>query len=332
MARMLVGTLEGLFSISSEDPLSPLTPILLAQECDYGEIRCPVLRDRDDPTLLYLATTRRGVMRSEDNGRSWQESNEGLIYKEVWWISQQPFTGYLFAGTGPVSLYRSVDKGIHWDELKNIKMAEGRADWFLHLPPYFPRMRDISFGARDQLTFACAIEEGWITKSIDGGENWIACREGLNPDVHALTFVPEDPQILIAATGDGLYRSCDAGATFTRCYEVDKPYVTHVLSDSRLPSTIFVVASNNLPRHWRTSVGAGTGFFVSRDKGRSWSQIIVGAPEYISSGAHGVLWDPFDSNVVHIGLSDGSIWRANLDGKVQLVRSDLLSITSIAIA
>ncbi|TAN25642.1 MAG: hypothetical protein EPN30_04800 [Actinomycetota bacterium] len=332
MATMLIGTSQGLYAKSLDENTDSASQVAFADNHKYGDIRSPVVCDSEDSKRLYLGTTRSGIWRSDDGGTSWTEINDGLVHKEVWWLAQQAETGHLYAGTGPAGLYKSIDQGRHWEEFDNLWQVEGRADWHLHLPPYFPRMRNIAFAHNDPSVIVCAIEEGWLIRTSDGGNSWSASRHGLNPDVHTVTIMPDDPHIVLAATGDGLYRSTDSGITFARCAGIDKPYVTHVLSNPKAPKMVFAVASDNRPRYWRMDEGAGTGFFLSSDSGRWWCEITAGVPPYVHAGSYAATWDPIDEHIIHVGLGDGSVWRVDLDGSASQWQAGFPSVTALAIS
>ena len=70
---LYVGTTDGLFQARSNGNGTKATRLGL-QGC--GTLRCPIVIDRMDPQCLYAATSRRGVLRSEDGGGSWQEVND----------------------------------------------------------------------------------------------------------------------------------------------------------------------------------------------------------------------------------------------------------------
>ncbi len=329
MPTLLIGTPDGLFAKPLDRSSDPY--LLGMGGGGFGAIRSMVVPDLQDPRLIYVSTTRAGVWHSEDAGSSWQEVNQGLVYKEVWSLARQPNTGDLYAGTGPAALFRSKDDGSSWEEFEYLRSIEGRSDWFLHLPPFFPHIRDVAFSHGDSSLVVCAVEEGGILMTNDAGGNWVNVRDGICSDVHSVAMMADNAKILLAATGDGTYRSTDGGSNFELCAGIDKHYSTHVLTDVRLPHTVVAIASDNQPRHWRTSTGAGTGFFVSSDSGASWLRLAGEVTGYLQAGAHASIWDPFDERYVFAGLSDGSIWRLGLSGSAELWHSGLPPATALAI-
>jgi photosystem II stability/assembly factor-like uncharacterized protein len=77
-----------------------------------------------------------------------------------------------------------------------------------------------------------AVEVGGVLRSDDGGASWALARGSdgnpdlsgppepfVYPDIHDLAVHPSDPDLVIAATGAGLYRSDDGGATWALLYD-----------------------------------------------------------------------------------------------------------------
>src|SRR5581483_7689139 len=79
-------------------------PIGLQSE---GGVRARVLVDQSDSSLVFCGTAKGGMFRSPDGGKSWEEINKGITYKEIWSMVQRPDTGEIIIGTGPVSIYKS---------------------------------------------------------------------------------------------------------------------------------------------------------------------------------------------------------------------------------
>ena len=328
MASVLIGTVGGLYLKHVGDSSEPVH--VGFGDNGFGTIRSIVV-DQRDARRIYLSTTRTGVWRSDDGGDSWREMNQGLIYQEVWSLEQQTGTGDLFAGTGPACLFKSSDNGESWQEFEGLRSVEGRSEWFLHLPPYFPHIRGIAFCESDSSVVICGVEEGGIVTTSDGGDSWSNFRKGICDDAHSVATMPDDAHTILVATGDGTFISTNGGEGFARCSGVYKSYSTHVLTNSQLPGAGLVVAGRNQPRHWRTDKGADTGFFVSRDSGSSWFEITEGVPAHLHGGAHAACWDPFNVGRAFVGLSDGSIWSLTVNGEAKLWLSGLFAVTALAV-
>lgn len=314
MSTLLIGTTDGLFETPFDG--SEFAPSLIGFTGNHdGAIRAQIIRDIHDPDRLYLATVRSGVWRSNDRGHSWTEMNNGLTYKEVWWIEQHPMTGELYAGTGPVAIFRSRDGAEHWEEIEELRSAPGRAEWFLHIPPFFARIRTISLSPEDPDIIYCAIEEGWLIRSFDGGKSWENLRDVIGHDSHVAAVVPRHHNRVLAATFQGVFLSDDAGNTFTKCDQFDTNYVTELNVHPHAPNRVYGAGALNMPNQWRTDKGADTRMYVSDDAGSSWSRLMNGLPNSVHGGPRAAAVDPSDPDVYLVGTTDGDIWITRNAGK-----------------
>ena len=76
--------------------------------------------DRARAGVLYVAA-RDGIHRSEDGGKTWVALNDGLSTTNIRSLAQSPTDPNLFyAGTNGSGLYRSVDRGMHWEARPSI--------------------------------------------------------------------------------------------------------------------------------------------------------------------------------------------------------------------
>ena len=108
---LLIGTTDGALRAERTGREFRVSPFGLEQ---FGGMRCPIVVDCSDPNTLYAGTMSSGVQRSRDGGRSWQAINDGLTKPEIWWLTQHPKTGDLWAGVSPAAIFKST-----WDsELK----------------------------------------------------------------------------------------------------------------------------------------------------------------------------------------------------------------------
>jgi photosystem II stability/assembly factor-like uncharacterized protein len=143
---------------------------------------------------------------------------------------------FTLAGTEPASIFVTHNGGASWipcPEIEELAQAHG---WHLPYSPAAGCVRSFAIhgsGAYDALVYA-AVEVGGVLYSTDSGETWslIEGSDGnpdvyrpfgtnIHPDVHSIRLHAAAPHILTAATGGGLYRSTDSGATWRclyRCY------------------------------------------------------------------------------------------------------------------
>ena len=163
-----------------------------------------------DPTILFGGTTG-GMYRSEDGAMSWKRINNGLIPESELMASMalgvnaieidRTNPNIVYAGTTK-GLFRTMNKGEQWE-----RIGQSLSDPFISsilLHPTEPSQLYIG-GPKG------------VWKSSDGGKTWQAMNQGIATlNIRALAMDPKNPQRLYAGTnGSGLYRSTDAGATWT---------------------------------------------------------------------------------------------------------------------
>jgi photosystem II stability/assembly factor-like uncharacterized protein len=179
---------------------------------------------------VILAGTKNGIQRSADGGQGWRTVNAGLTSQHVRWLAFHPEVSDLeLAGTEPAGIFVSRDGAAHWEARPEVAVLRDQHRWML---PYSPEAGCVrGFAVHGQRLYA-AVEVGGVLRSDDGGERWAlaAGSDGnpdlggppeplIYPDVHDIAVHPSDPDRVWAATGGGLYRSEDGGATWALCYD-----------------------------------------------------------------------------------------------------------------
>ncbi len=175
---------------------------------------------------VILAGTTDGVFRSEDGGATWQESSTGLSVRHVRWLSYHPDVSDLeFAGTEPAGIFVSHDGAATWRACPEVASLRDEHRWFL---PYSPEAGCVrGFAFQGERVYA-AVEVGGVLRSDDRGEAWrLAGGSSGEPtfdippdtevfsDVHWVASHPVSPELVFAATAEGLYLSSDGGDTWS---------------------------------------------------------------------------------------------------------------------
>src|SRR6185437_4561221 len=94
--------------------------------------------------------------------------------------------------------------------------------------------------------------------------------------------------------GNGVYKSVDAGKSWTHVGLDETQHIGKIAVDPRNPNVVFVAAIGHL-----YAPSAERGVFRSRNGGRTWEKVLYKNPDV---GAVEVVIDPTNSNVVYAGL------------------------------
>jgi len=163
-----------------------------------------------DPTVLYGGTTG-GIYRSDDSATTWKKINNGLIPESELMASMalgvnaieidRGNPDVVFAGTTK-GLYRTRTKGESWD-----RIGQSITEPFISSIVLHPNDSSVMYIGGP----------GGVWKSADGGNTWQTRNAGLATlNIRALAMEPKNLETLYAGTNvSGLYRSTDAGSTWT---------------------------------------------------------------------------------------------------------------------
>ena len=257
-----------------------------------------------------IGSYRGGVCRSDDGGRTWTKSNDGMEETAATHILLDPASPstarVLYVAAFGRGVYKSTDGGKSW-QLKNAGIAEKE--------PFAWRMVRDSKGtlyvllARRSEDGSIGTEgDGAIYKSTDGAENWsrVAMPEGSNAP-NGLAVDPDLPDRLYLAAwardkgehgeGGGIYLSVDAGKSWTRVLDRDR-HIYDVTIDPRDAKKLY--ASGFESSAWK-----------SNDRGENWVRI----PGFNFKWGHRVIPDPEDPKKVYITTFGGGVWHGSVDGE-----------------
>jgi hypothetical protein len=344
---LAIGTRKGLWLARSDDDRRTWTldgPHLLAQE--VAAVSVDTRRDRP----RVLAGIQYGhwgpsVMWSDDLGATWQETDHGAIrfpedagaaLERVWQLrpdsADRP--GVVWAGCEPHSLWRSTDGGGSFDLVRGLWDHPHRATWqpgggggAVHTVLPDP--------ASDRVTIA--MSTGGVYVSEDGGENWEPRNRGIGagfmpeptPEygqcVHKVAVDASGPDRLYAQNHGGVYRSDDAGGSWSSIAEgLPADFGFPVVSSPQTPGTAWVVPlvadMQRVPPDGRLRVHR------TRDSGKTWTELGAGLPD---ASWTSVLRDAFcsdegDPTGIYVGTRDGCVYASADEGDTFTLVADHL--------
>ena len=147
---------------------------------------------------------------------------------------------------------------------------------------------------------------GGVWKTIDAGRTWFPIFDDQPvASIGALAVAPSAPDVIYVGSGEstlrdsvgfgnGVYKSTDAGRTWTHLGLAETQHIGKIAVDPRNPDVVFVAAIGHL-----YAANPDRGLFRSRDGGRTWQKVLY-MDENV--GAVEVVIDPTDARVVYAGL------------------------------
>ncbi len=304
---------------------------------------------------------------SDDLGRSWHHSSEGLTYgdsgpeiTQVWCVVAA--RGARYAGVEPAGLFRSDDGGATWKHVAGLRRHPSQSEWRpaaggLCLHAIVPHPND------PQQLWA-GISAGGVYHTRDGGETWVRCATvvagsasapsgerapaALHPCVHALALAAPGHAGGPSAAGgggsavrlyqqshDGVYRSDDGGRSWRDISEgLPSRYGFPLAAHPRDPDTLYVVPLESDAPGRRHVPGGAMAVWRSRDGGARWQQLAEGLPqEYTSfSVLRGALAvDTLEPAGIYLGTTTGQVyWSADEGETWRALPARLPPIYSIA--
>jgi len=193
------------------------------------------------------------------------------------------------------------------------------------------RVNTVAVNPNDENIIYAGFSEGGVFKTTDGGANWTPIFDDqVRLAIGDIVLDPTNPDIVYVGTGDvnitgypfigdGLYRSMDAGNTWTNLGLAEQRIISKIAIDPTNPSTIFA-ATMGLP----FEKGNDRGLYRSTDNGGSWEQILFLSD---STGVIDLLinpnnpqtlyaagWDRIRNNTLSISKGLGAKLYKSIDG------------------
>ncbi|MEO7995829.1 MAG: glycoside hydrolase [Gemmatimonadaceae bacterium] len=168
------------------------------------------------------------------------------------------------------------------------------------------RARALSGVATQPNTFYAGFDNGGVWRSTDYGANWVPLFDKQSTgSIGAIAVAPSNPNVIYVgtgagiirpdlATGDGVYKSTDAGKTWTNLGLRESQMIAMIDVDPKDPNRFFVAVLGH-----PYGPNPERGIFRSTDGGKSFQKVLY-KDEYTS--ANDVRIDPTNPNIVYATL------------------------------
>ncbi|HWZ30786.1 MAG TPA: hypothetical protein VNX18_05615 [Bryobacteraceae bacterium] len=173
-------------------------------------------------------------------------------------------------------------------------------------PPRAGRARALAGVPSQPNLFYIGFDNGGVWRSTDFGSTWTPLFDNQpTGSIGAIAVAQSNPNIIYVgsgagiirpdlATGDGMYKSTDAGKTWTHLGLRDSLMIANIEVDPRNPNRLFVAALGH-----PYGPNSERGIFRSTDGGATFEKVLF--KDNYTSG-NDVLLDPKDSNTVYAAL------------------------------
>lgn len=333
MTRLLVGTKKGLFILTGDDPRRAWT--VEGPFCEAWPIHHAIAADGAILAGGGNAWFGPAVWRSEDLGRSWSHSSQGLSYPEgqapiaaVWSLAAAD--GALYAGVEPAGLFRSRDGGAGWEALPALNEHPTRKDWQPGGGGLILHHIVIDPSAPDRLWVG--ISTAGVFHSEDGGASWQPRNTGTRMDylpegqrypqfgqcVHALAMAADRPDRLYQQNHCGMYRTDDGGRHWVSIEPgLPSTFGFPAVAHPRDPDTLWLFPLNG-DQAGRFAPDGAAAVWRSRDAGSSWEALRNGLPQsnaFLTVLRQGMATDRSEPAGVYFGTTSGAIFASRDEGE-----------------
>jgi photosystem II stability/assembly factor-like uncharacterized protein len=170
------------------------------------------------------------------------------------------------------------------------------------------RVADVAVDPKNPSVWYVAAAAGGLWKTDNRGQTFKPIfDDGGSFNLSCVVIDPKDSNVLWLGTGensnprsamygDGLYKSTDAGATWTRVGLEGSEHIGNIKIDPRNSNVVYVAAQGPL---WNS--GGDRGLYKTMDGGKTWKMILP-AQSMPDTGANEIQIDPLNPDILYASL------------------------------
>jgi hypothetical protein len=297
MTELVVGTKKGLFVLEGE----PGGEFEVTARAFAGEPVDHAIRDKRSGRFIATSSSPfygPKIWHTDDPSGEWAQASgvelpegSGHALERIWVFVPGDEEGKLYAGGDPGVLFESRDGGESWELNRGLWEHPTRKSWrpgggglCLHSIAPWPG---------DPSRVACAVSAAGVWLSEDGGESWEQGNDGIVPRylpeepaedeqvglcVHRLERAPKRPERMFMQFHGGVYRSDDAGESWTDIgEELPSDFGFPIVVDPADPDSAYVIPLN--ADMDRVTPEGRVRVYETRDAGATWSPRGEGLPD-----------------------------------------------------
>ncbi len=165
------------------------------------------------------------------------------------------------------------------------------------------RIGDIAKDPNDLSTWYVAVSSGNVWKTVNAGTTWEPIFDGYGSySMCCITIDPNNSSVLWLGTGenasqrsagygDGVYKSLDAGRSWTNVGLQNSEHIGKIIVDPRDSDVVYVAAQGPL---W--APGGDRGLYKTTDGGATWSRVLEISE---NTGVADAVFDPRNPDVIY---------------------------------
>jgi hypothetical protein len=252
------------------------------------------------------ASLAEGLYASTDAGASWHSINTGLHGLDVGGLAPAattPTTTWYFHG-GEQGIWKSADGGATFSAINGNLIDPWNGA--IVVDPGNPQIVYAAGQTKDgwDINSFVGFFHGFVS-STDGGASWLQAGnpDGVIADLQpwGIAVVPASPTtILVAAPGDGAFKSVDGGINFS-AISANLPLTPYAVFWHDIVTTD-TVGTNLLIGDWNSNTPVVYSPYRSTDGGASWGPT-TGMPS--ATAVHALVVDPANRQTVYAGTTKG---------------------------